>query len=272
MIHGDEGYDAFENLSVAFGEQGVATLRLGSSDGVGKVTRKFHEELEIVFQALARDSRVKVIIITGAGRHFSAGGDLNWMEEEQDPYALELSLAQGRRIIEAMLALHQPVIAAVNGAAIGLACTIALYCDITIVADDAKVGDPHVALGLVCGDGGAVIWPLLVGAHRANRYLLTGELMTGAKAVEIGLMGETAPRSEVYHRAVALATRIAGLPGPAVRGTKRSIVRHVAMATSANLELSLEKERTSVSSQEHRDAVAAFIAKERAHRQTETNS
>ena len=82
MIHGDEGYDAFENLSVAFGEQGVATLRLGSSDGVGKVTRKFHEELEIVFQALARDSRVKVIIITGAGRHFSAGGDLNWMEEE----------------------------------------------------------------------------------------------------------------------------------------------------------------------------------------------
>lgn len=263
--HEANPYDGFTDLSVEVQGDGVAILRLGPPGGVGKVSQALHEELEIVLQAIARDGRIKALIITGAGRTFSAGGDLEWMEAEPDPYALELSVAQGRRIIEALISLHQPVIAAVNGAAIGIGCTLALFCDITIAGEDVRMGDPHVALGLVCGDGGAVIWPLLVGLHRANRYLLTGELLTGATAAEIGLVGEAAPRDEVLDRALSLARRIAALPGPAVRGTKRSTIRHVAQAVFHSLELSLEKERTSLSSAEHREAVAAFLAKQRAH-------
>jgi enoyl-CoA hydratase len=259
-------YESFDNLSVELQDDGVAILRLGRPDGVGKVSPVFHRELEIVFQAIARDGRIKVLMLTGAGRTFSAGGDLEWMESPTDPYDLELSVAEGRRIIEAMISLHQPVIAAINGAAIGLGCTIALFSDITVAGDDVKIGDPHVALGLVCGDGGAVIWPLLVGLHRANRYLLTAELLTGAKAAEIGLVGEAVPRVEVFDHALTLARRIAALPGPAVRGTKRSTVRHLAQAVFNSLEFSLEKERTSLSTDEHRAAVAAFIAKQRAHR------
>jgi enoyl-CoA hydratase len=257
-------YASFEHLGVTV-EDGIAVVRLGTGER-SAVSEAFHNELERVFQELARDRAVAVVVLTGAGRMFCAGGDVSWMESVSAD-ELDFSLGQGRRIIEGLLSLSQPVIAAVNGHAIGLGCTLALFCDITIVAEDAKVADPHVGLGLVAGDGGAIIWPLLVGLHRANRYLLTGDQMTGAEAVELGLMGEAAPRDEVLDDALALARRIAALPGPAVRGTKRSVIHAIALAVHQTLELSLEKERTSATSAEHSAAVAAFLERRRERRQ-----
>jgi len=253
-------YATFQHLGISV-DDGIAVVRLGTGDRMA-VSEAFHNELELLFGALARDRDVEAVVLTGAGRMFCAGGDVNWMESVQ-PEELDYSLGQGRRIIENLLSMSQPVIAAVNGHAVGLGCTIALFCDITIVAEEAKVGDPHVGLGLVAGDGGAIIWPQLIGLHRANRYLLTGDLMTGAEAVEIGLMGEAAPGEEVLDRALALARRIADLPGPAVRGTKRSVIHAVSLAVRQTLELSLEKERTSATSPEHRAAVQAFLERQR---------
>jgi enoyl-CoA hydratase len=246
-------------------DAGVAVVRLGAADERSAVSEDFHNELEQVFQVLARDRDVDAVVLTGAGRMFCAGGDVTWMQSVTTE-ELDYSIGQARRIIEGLVAMDQPVIAAVNGHAIGLGCTLALFCDITIVADEAKVGDPHVTLGLVAGDGGAVIWPLLVGLHRANRHLLTGDLMTGTEAVELGLMGESAPRDEVLDRAQELAQRLVALPRPAVRGTKRSVIHGVALAMQQTLELSLEKERTSAASPEHREAVAAFLERQEQRR------
>jgi enoyl-CoA hydratase len=137
-------------------DAGVAVVRLGAADERSAVSEDFHNELEQVFQVLARDRDVDAVVLTGAGRMFCAGGDVTWMQSVTAE-ELDYSIGQARRIIEGLVAMDQPVIAAVNGHAIGLGCTLALFCDITIVADEAKVGDPHVTLGLVAGDGGAVV-------------------------------------------------------------------------------------------------------------------
>lgn len=252
-------YDRFEHVGVER-QDGIALVRLGTGDPKSAVGDSLHSELECLFQELARDRETDVIVLTGAQRVFSAGGDVRWMSSIL-PEQLEYSIAQARRLIEALISLSQPTIAAVNGHAIGLGCTLALCCDITVVADDAKVGDPHVRLGLVAGDGGAVVWPLLVGLHRANRYLLTGELLSGAEAAEIGLMGEAVPHDEVLERAMDCAETIANLPRPAVRGTKRSLVHALGTAMHSTLELSLAHEHSSAVSTEHREAVTAFLEK-----------
>ena len=157
-----------------------------------------HRELETLFVDIDRDDDVKLAVLTGTGRAFSAGGDLDWLLElSADPAASARTIAGDRRIQNALLGMETPIIAKVNGPAVGLGCSIALFCDIVIATPDAIFSDPHVSVGLVAGDGGALLWPQLIGFARARRYLLTGDAITGTDAAAMGLITETADAGEL---------------------------------------------------------------------------
>ena len=147
----------------------------------------------------AADHDVNAIILTGAGRAFCAGGDVKGMasgsadRDRQEGQGQRcdrgpIAAANGRRVVENMLDVEQPIIGAINGDAVGLGATIALLCDITVVSEKARFADTHVKVGVVAGDGGAVIWPLLIGPHRAKEFLMRGNFINGAEAGRIGMV------------------------------------------------------------------------------------
>src|SRR5882724_4115336 len=168
------------------------------------------------------DQETHVVVLTGTGRAFSAGGDIKWFQDMTPPQ-LEALFTEARKIIVDLLEVQQPIIAAVNGPATGLGATLALFSDIIFAADNAHIGDPHVRVGIVAGDGGAVIWPWLVGAARAKEFLLTGDLLTAAEAERIGLINHVVPADQLMTTAMALAQRFAIGPTQAIRGTKASV-------------------------------------------------
>jgi enoyl-CoA hydratase len=199
------------------------------------------------------------VILTGAGRAFSAGGDLDWITSFlDDPAARDESLREGAQIIEEMLRFPLPVIAAVNGAAVGLGASIAVLSDIVLISDRAFLADPHVSVGLVAGDGGAAFWPLLTPILRSREYLYTGDRIPAAVAVELGLASRVAPRDSLLDEARALATRLAAQPAQALRGTKRVAGMYLSQALAGALQAGFAAERETMLSPEHRERLLAL--------------
>jgi enoyl-CoA hydratase len=166
-----------------------------------------------------------------------------------------------RRLPHAMLAVKQPIICAVTGHAVGIGATIALFCDIVLMAEHAKMGDPHVKVGLVAGDGGAVIWPLLVGLNRAKELLLTGDLVSAPEAYRLGLANRVLPAGELMPAARELAQRLARGPALAIQWTKLAINRVLRQATENVLDASLALEGITIASRDHAEGIAAFLEK-----------
>jgi enoyl-CoA hydratase len=131
------------------------------------------------------------VLLTGRGRAFSAGGDFAWFPTLRETERLERLRRDAKQMIWDLLDVEVPIIAALNGHAMGLGASIALLCDVIFMAEDATIGDPHVRVGLVAGDGGAVIWPLLLGPARAKQYLLTGDALKAEEAERIGLVNSS---------------------------------------------------------------------------------
>src|SRR3569832_1020845 len=190
-------YSRFENLNVTIDAAGVARVAINRPATLNAVTMEVHKDLEDVWLALDQDPSVKVVILTGEGRAFVAGGDLRRMAERLDtPEGREHLLSvtpKARRLLSSIVDFHKPLIAAVHGDAIGLGATLALFCDIIIIAEDARIGDPHVHVGVSAGDGGAVIWPLLVGPAKAKEFLMRGNLIKGVEAERINLVNHAVP-------------------------------------------------------------------------------
>ena len=160
-----------------------------------------------------------------------------------------------------ILAVRQPMIAAVNGDAIGLGATLALFCDVTLMADTARIGDPHVKAGIVAGDGGPVLWPMLIGANRAKEYLMTGDLLDAATADQIGLVNHVVPADRVVAAADEMAHRLARGPQIAIRFNKRLVNKELEERVSRLYDLSLALEAITFETADHREAVRAFIEK-----------
>lgn len=206
------------------------------------------------------DPETRVIVLTGEGVGFCAGGDVKEMvgktsfgPAERRPYVY----SPGRDLVKAFLRLEKPVIAMVNGAATGLGATIALMCDIVVMADEARIGDMHVKVGLVAGDGGAAIWPLLVGPSRAKEFLLTGRMIGGQEAAQIGLVSSSVPLDRLHKHVMELAAEMAALPPYAVMATKSAINRALEAAVNNVLDLSLAYEHLSMVTKDHQRALAA---------------
>jgi enoyl-CoA hydratase len=207
-------------------------------------------------RSVSADPDVRAVLLTGAGPAFSAGGDFGLMQRMQDdPEVRRSILDQSRSLFGALRDLHVPIVAAVNGPAIGAGCTLALLCDIVIMAEGASLGDPRVPFGLAPGDGAAVLWPLLGGLPAARSYLLTGDRISADEAYRIGLVSRTVAAADLLPTATALAARLASLPPAAVQATKRALNRYLATAEAPVFELALAAESASLDTAEHKEAI-----------------
>jgi len=238
---------------------GLLTVSLNRPEAMNAINAGLHTELSTVF---ARDSpsdreRRTRYVLTGEGRGFCGGGDLAWFRDIT-PAQVDTLFIEARKIIVDLLEVPQPIVAAVNGHAAGLGATLALFCDMVFVADTARISDPHVRVGVAAGDGGAVIWPLLVGPARAKQYLMTGDALSAAEAERIGLVNAVLPQAEVLAAATAMAKRLAEGPRRAVEATKASVNKLVRDAVNLVLDTSLALEKANFFDADHREAIAAF--------------
>jgi len=235
----------------------VLTLTLDRPEKLNAVDEAMHGELASIFEDAADDPNSDVVILTGEGRAFSAGGDIAWMQTMIDE-GFEQTAREAKRIVFSLLDCEKPVIAKVNGHATGLGATLALFCDVIFAAEGAKIGDPHVGVGLTAGDGGAVIWPQLIGHARAKEYLMTGDLIPATEAARMGLINHAVPATELDARVDAFADRLAAGASTAIRTTKMAVNIGLKQLASSIMDASLALEGLSNASVDHREAVAAF--------------
>ena len=179
----------------------VRILTMNRPEALNAFDGELHHALPDALHEVSDDPKVRAVVLTGAGRAFSAGGNIDDFTAFANDFELRrATLRLGRRLFEELINVHLPVIAAVNGPAVGLGCTIATACDAVIMSDQTFLADPHVTVALVAGDGGAVTWPLNIGLLRAKPYLLTGDRMPADVAVNLGLATRAVPRSRCCPR------------------------------------------------------------------------
>jgi enoyl-CoA hydratase len=255
-------YEDFPDIA-ARREDRVLILSFDRPDSLNAITAGLHAQLADVFRQVATDDEADVVVLTGSGRAFSAGGDLDWIQTQ--PHAeYDHGFREARRIILDLLELPQPIIAAVNGHAIGLGATVALFCDFVYAAEKALIGDPHIVLGLVPGDGASIVWPMVGGIIRAKRHLLTGDPIAATAAAQAGMITDALPHDEVLPTALETAHRLASLPQIALRGTKSALNALLRPHVTGQIETSLAVERLSRESDEHHAALDAYVANLRA--------
>lgn len=239
---------------------GVLTVFFSRPEQLNLVNAAMHTELARLLAELADDQETKVVILTGHGRAFCAGGDLTWFQKMTQP-ELDLLFVEARKIIVNLLEVPQPIIAAVNGPAAGLGATIALMCDIVMASETARFSDPHVRIGVGAGDGGAVIWPLLIGMARAKEYLMTGDAVTAVEAERIGLINRVLTLEQLLPAAIEMAQRLANGPLLAQRATKESVNKILRERVNLILDTSLALEKECFHSRDHKEAINAFLEK-----------
>jgi enoyl-CoA hydratase len=241
-------------------EGAVTTLTLSRPELLNRIDHPAHVELIETFTALAHEREVRAVVLASTGKAFSAGGDFEIMRMgHDDPVARQEIIDNARRLLTSLLSLPQPIVAAMQGAAIGLGATIVLGCDAVVAARKAVIADSHVNVGLVAGDGGAVVWPAITGVLRARRHLLTGDPLDAEAAYALGLVTDLVDEpDEVGPVAAALAARIAGLPPLAVQLTKRALVRGLLQRAGEVLDLSLAYEEITLASDDLLEGIAAL--------------
>jgi enoyl-CoA hydratase len=233
----------------------VRILTLNRPKERNAVNADLHHRLTTIWREVADDRAAMAVVLTGAGVAFSAGGDFDFMAQVAEPDARWRSMEEGRRIILEMLHFPLPVVAAVNGPAVGLGASLAVMSDIVLLADCAYLADPHVAVGLVAGDGGAATWPAHVSLLHAKEFLFLGDKVSPERAVAMGLANRVVPADDLASEAGALARRLAALPQPALRDTKRALNAVLEQGLAATRNYALAAERYSMASVEHRDFV-----------------
>ncbi|NNE84296.1 MAG: enoyl-CoA hydratase/isomerase family protein [Alphaproteobacteria bacterium] len=256
-------YDSYNTITAERRDR-ILTLTMNRPEQLNAIDEELHEELSRIFYDVAGDEEADVVVLTGAGNAFCAGGDLDWIDDMHgDPKAFARTVWEGKRIVNSLLDIEQPVIARLPGHAIGLGCTLALFCDIIYATDTAKIGDPHVSVGLVAGDGGAVIWPQLIGYPRAKEYLMTGDLLTAPQAAEIGLINHAVPADQLDDAVYGMAERLAGGATNAIRWTKAAVNLGLKQIANAVLDTAFNFEAMSQMTEDHKIATQAFLNKEK---------
>ena len=259
-------YSHYECIKVEKANK-LAMVTLNRPDSLNAVNPQLHHELERIWVDLSEDADINAILLTGAGKAFCAGGDVKGMASrssgggEGGQRRFALNPAGGRRLVQNMLEVEQPIIGAINGDAVGLGATIALFCDVIVASEKARFGDPHVRVGIVAGDGGAVIWPLLIGPARAKEFLMRGHLVNGADAAKMGLVNYAVPPDEVLPKARELAQELADGPTWAIRWSKLSVNKWLKDQLNLILDASLAYEMITFTTEDHKEAARAFVEK-----------
>jgi enoyl-CoA hydratase/carnithine racemase len=260
-------YAKYEDLKIDVADR-VATVALNRPAARNAINQRLIRELRTIWDDLADDPAVNAVLLTGSGDFFSVGGDVKAMSERPGGDVLEEGEVHdpmiSRRLVNRLLELDKPVIAAINGDCIGLAATIALLSDVTVISDEARIGDTHVSrVGLVAGDGGTVIWPLLVGVSKAKEFLMRGTLLKGREAERIGLVNHCVAKAAVLTTARQIARELADGPTWAIRWTKLSVNQIVKDRVNHLLEASMALEQVTFELADHKEATLAFKEKRR---------
>jgi len=238
----------------------VRVVRLCRPDQLNAVNDDLHLGLTRVFPLLSADADARVAVITGEGRAFSAGGDFDLLGRMVKDRVLRRDvIAEGRELVLNMIRCRIPVVAAVNGPAVGLGCSLIALSDVVYMAESAYLADPHVAVGLVAADGGPLTWPLHTSLLLAKEYAFTGDRIGAARAREIGLANHVCPDDEVLPAALAAAHKIAALPAQAVQMTKRVLNLHVERSVLATIDFAMAAESQSFDTDDLQKNVARFL-------------
>jgi len=217
-------YSDYQHILFERREHGIVWLTLNRPEALNAADRRLHTELVEVWRTLDRDPEARVAVVTGAGRAFSAGGDLGMVENAyRNPEEIGRILDEARDLVYNMLRCDKPIVSAINGPAVGAGLVVGLLADVSIAAENARLGDGHVRMGVAAGDHAAIVWPLLVGMAKAKYYLLTAEFVDGKEAERIGLVSLCVPDDELLARAQAIAVKLATGPRHAIRYTKRAL-------------------------------------------------
>ncbi|HEX4775131.1 MAG TPA: enoyl-CoA hydratase/isomerase family protein [Acidimicrobiia bacterium] len=240
----------------------IRVVTLSRPEHLNAVNDDLHLALTRLWPQLSADTDARAAVVTGEGRAFSAGGDFDLLDRMAKDRALRHDvIAEGRELVLNMVRCRVPVVAAVNGPAVGLGCSVIALSDVVYMAESAYLSDPHVTVGLVAADGGPLTWPLHTSLLLAKEYAFTGERITAARAAEIGLANHVCPDGEVLSAALAAAHKIAKLPRQAVEATKRVLNLHVERAVLATIDFAMASETASFDTDDLRANVDRFLGR-----------
>ena len=236
-------------------DNGVAVVTLNRPERLNAVNGQMHHEMATFTRDAQTDDDVKVVVLAGSGRAFCAGGDFS------DTGGPAVSFEEGRQIVDHLLELRKPIISAVQGYAMGLGANIALLCDVVVAGHSSVFADTHVNMGIGAGDGGQVIWPLLMGVNRAKWHLMTGERVTGEMLYDMGLVNFLVDDDAILDTAVEKAAQLAAGPQKAISASKVPINNWIRQMSAQILPLSLSLEGETFHSSDAREAQRAFVEK-----------
>lgn len=247
----------------------VATITLNRPEQLNPMTRPIIRDTVAALGDAGADRAVRAVIVTGAGRAFSAGGDLRQLGAAGDdpdrgpptPYERRAWLKQTQQMVLAFRNCEKPIIAAVNGVAAGGGCDIALACDIRFASDRARFGEVFARIGLFPGTGGTYLLPRTVGIAKALELIWTGDLIDAAEAERIGLVSRVVPHDDLLVEARAFADRLAAGPPIALSLAKAAVYRGLDLDLSAAFDYAATAEAMTLSSRDHREGVAALREK-----------
>jgi enoyl-CoA hydratase len=245
-------------------ENGVALVTLNRPAALNAADEELHGAISSVWEEVTGLPRLRAVVLTGAGTAFCAGGDLPLLERMVADAGLRKRIMdEAGTLVRSLVSFPHPVVAAVNGPAVGLGCSLASLADLVVMAEDAYFADPHVSLGLVAGDGGALTWPQNMGLQRTKEWLLLGGRMTAQQALEFGLANRVVPTAEVVTEARTLATRLAKLPPQSLRETRRVLGQPLVARIDAALDDILTAETASFDEPAFQQRLASMRARQR---------
>ena len=252
--------DRYTRIKIEKRENGVAIATLDRPEKLNAVDAAMHTELTTLSLDADEDPEVRVLVITGAGRAFCAGGDFSGSSQSPARGGNQ-TMREARQIVDNLLDCGKPVITAVNGYAMGLGATVALLGDVVVAAKSATFADTHVRMGIGAGDGGQVIWPLLMGVNKAKYFLMTGDHLPAEEAERLGLVSFLVEDDQLMKQALEIADRLAAGPGRAISASKVPINKYIKMVSNLVLPLSLKLEEANMASEDAREAARAFQEK-----------
>lgn len=240
----------------------IARVTINRPHALNAVTADLHTALSRVFIDLGERRDINAIVLTGAGRAFCAGGDIDWMKDAvQNPDGFEVVTWEAKRIVYSMLDCEIPIIGRINGDAVGLGATLALLCDITVMDSSARIGDPHVRVGLNAADGGGFLWPAIIGFGKARELLLTGDLLGAEEACRLGAIGHVVPTAELDAKVDAITVKLRDGATKAIRWTKAGYTIPLRQMAHGHMDAGTAYECLTNLTRDHHAAVEAFAAK-----------